>query len=90
MPNVRLINHHVPGLDGNFKGGNLRAPMDLSISFASEQTIDESAHAVRMDLVTFRHRYMTDPRWLGVLNAVAPSAGWAPRVVHTVPSGAGS
>jgi nicotinate dehydrogenase subunit B len=56
MPNVRLINHHVPGLDGYLKGGNLRSPMDLSISFASEQTIDELAHAVRMDPVAFRRR----------------------------------
>jgi len=88
MPNVRLINHHVPGLDGYLKGGNLRSPMDLSISFASEQTIDELAHAVRMDPVAFRRRNMTDPRWLGVLEAVAQAAGWAPRVAHGVPSGA--
>jgi CO/xanthine dehydrogenase Mo-binding subunit len=88
MPNVRLINHHVPGLDGYLKGGNLRSPMDLSISFASEQTIDELAHAVRMDPVAFRRRNMTDRRWLGVLDAVAQSAGWAPRVAHAVPSGA--
>jgi nicotinate dehydrogenase subunit B len=88
MPNVRLINHHVPGLDGYLKGGNLRSPMDLSISFASEQTIDELAHAVRMDPVAFRRRNMTDPRWLGVLDAVAQAAGWAPRVAYDAPSGA--
>jgi len=88
MPNVRLINHHVPGLDGYLKGGNLRSPMDLSISFASEQTIDELAHAVRMDPVAFRRRNMTDPRWLGVLDAVAQAAGWAPRVAHAAPSDA--
>jgi nicotinate dehydrogenase subunit B len=88
MPNVRLINHHVPGLDGYLKGGNLRSPMDLSISFASEQTIDELAHAVRMDPVAFRRRNMTDPRWLGVLDVVAQGAGWAPRVAHAASSGA--
>jgi nicotinate dehydrogenase subunit B len=88
MPNVRLINHHVPGLDGYLKGGNLRSPMDLSISFASEQTIDELAHAVRMDPVAFRRRNMTDARWLGVLDAVAQAAGWAPRIAHTSPSAA--
>jgi nicotinate dehydrogenase subunit B len=87
IPNVRLINHHVPGLDGYLKGGNLRSPMDLSISFASEQTIDELAHAVRMDPVALRRRNMTDPRWLGVLDAVAQAAGWAPRVAHVAPSG---
>ena len=62
MRNVRLINHHVPGLDGYLKGGNLRSPMDLSISFASEQAIDELAHAVRMDPVALRRRNITDPR----------------------------
>ena len=88
MPNVRLINHHVPGLDGYLKGGNLRSPMDLSISFASEQTIDELAHAVRMDPVAFRRRNMTDPRWIGVMDAAAQAANWAPRVAHSgVPGG---
>jgi nicotinate dehydrogenase subunit B len=88
MPNVRLINHHVPGLDGYLKGGNLRSPMDLSISFASEQTIDELAHAVRADPVEFRRRNMTDPRWLGVLDAVAKAAGWAPRGARAPSDGA--
>jgi nicotinate dehydrogenase subunit B len=82
MPNVRLVNHHVPGLDGYLKGGNLRSPLDLSISFASEQTIDELAHAVRMDPVAFRRRNMTDRRWLGVMDAVIQAANWAPRVAH--------
>ncbi len=82
MPNVRLINHHVPGLDGYLKGGNLRSPLDLSIAFASEQTIDDLAHAVRMDPVAFRHRNMTDPRWIGVMDAVTQAASWAPRVSH--------
>jgi len=86
MPNVRLINHHVPGLDGYLKGGNLRSPMDLSISFAAEQTIDELAHAVRMDPVAFRRRNMTDPRWIGVMDAVTSAANWAPRVSHAAAS----
>ena len=83
MPNVRLVNHHVPGLDGFLKGGNLRSPMDLSISFASEQTIDELAHAVRMDPVAFRRRNITDRRWLDVMDAVARAAGWTPRVANS-------
>jgi nicotinate dehydrogenase subunit B len=84
---VRLVDHRVPGLDGYLKGGNLRSPLDLSISFASEQTIDELAHAVHMDPVAFRRRNMTDPRWLGVMDAVARAAGWTPRVAHAAPSG---
>jgi nicotinate dehydrogenase subunit B len=88
MPNVRLINHHVPGLDGYLKGGNLRSPMDLSISFASEQTIDELAHAVSMDPVAFRRRNMKDPRWIAVMDAVAQAANWVPRAAHSAaPSG---
>jgi CO/xanthine dehydrogenase Mo-binding subunit len=78
----------VSGLDGYLKGGNLRSPMDLSISFASEQTIDELAHAVHMDPVAFRRRNITDPRWLGVLDAVAQAAGWESRVAHAATSGA--
>ncbi len=85
MPNARLINHHVPGLDGYLKGGNLRSPMDLSISFAAEQTIDELAHAVLMDPVAFRRHNMTDPRWIGVMDAVTKAANWAPRVAHSAP-----
>jgi len=85
MRNVRLINHHVPGLDGYLKGGNLRSPMDLSISFASEQAIDELAHAVRMDPVALRRRNITDPRWRGVMEAVAHAASWVPRIAHSTP-----
>ena len=88
MPNVRLINHHVPGLDGYLKGGNLRSPMDLSISFASEQTIDELAHALRMDPVSFRRSNMTNPRWIGVMDAVTRAANWAPRVAYSAAPGA--
>ncbi|MGD0025224.1 MAG: molybdopterin cofactor-binding domain-containing protein, partial [Xanthobacteraceae bacterium] len=80
MPNVRLINHHVPGLDGYLKGGNLRSPLDLAICFASEQTIDELAVAAGMDPVAFRRHNITNPRWLGVLDAVAQAAGWKLRV----------
>jgi CO/xanthine dehydrogenase Mo-binding subunit len=88
MPNVRLVNHHVPGLDGYLKGGHLRSPIDLSIAFASEQTIDELAHAVRMDPVAFRRRNMSNRRWLGVLDAATEAAGWTPRVAHAQPSDA--
>ena len=88
MPNARLINHHVPGLDGYLKGGNLRSPLDLSISFASEQTIDELAHALGMDPVAFRRRNMSDPRWIGVMEAVVKASAWTPRPAG--PGGAGA
>jgi nicotinate dehydrogenase subunit B len=61
------------------KGANLRSPLDVSFSFASEQTIDELAERAGMDPVEFRKHNMTDERWLGVLNAVAQAANWKPR-----------
>jgi nicotinate dehydrogenase subunit B len=79
IPNVRLVNHRVPGINGYLKGANLRSPLDISFSFASEQTIDELAYLAGIDPLTFRQRNMTDLRWLGVLNAVGQAAGWKPR-----------
>ena len=53
IPNVRLVNHHVPGLS-YLKGAWLRSPLDLSFSFASEQTIDELARQAGIDAYEFR------------------------------------
>jgi nicotinate dehydrogenase subunit B len=78
IPNMRLVNHRVPG-QGYLKGQSLRSPLDVSFSFASEQAIDELAHLAGMDPFVFRQRNIKDPRWLGVLNAVANAAQWTPR-----------
>jgi nicotinate dehydrogenase subunit B len=78
-PNIRLVNHRVPGIDGYLKGSYLRSPLDISFSFASEQTIDELAYLAGMDAFTFRQRNITHSRWLGVLNAVAEAAHWTRR-----------
>ena len=78
IPNVRLVNHHVAGL-GYLKGGWLRSPLDLSFSFASEQAIDHLAFLMNMDPYEFRQRNIKDARWLGVLDAAAKAAQWAPR-----------
>ena len=79
IPNVRLVNRQLPGISGYLKGANLRSPLDISFSFASEQTIDELAYLAGFDPYLFRQRNTTDSRWLGVLNAVAQAAGWMPR-----------
>jgi len=79
IPNMRLVNHRVDGVPASLKGSNLRSPLDLSFSFASEQTIDELAELASMDPYEFRKHNMTDERWLGVLNAVAQAANWKPR-----------
>jgi nicotinate dehydrogenase subunit B len=77
VPNRRVVSHAVPML-GLLKGASLRSPLDMALSFASEQTIDELAHAAKMDPLEFRRKNMGDTRWLGVLEAAAEAAGWKP------------
>lgn len=79
IPNWRIVNHRVPGLKGYLKGGNLRSPLDVAISFGAEQVIDELAYAADMDPYLFRRQNINDDRWLAVLDAVARAAQWKPR-----------
>jgi len=78
IPNLKLVNHRVNGLE-YLKGAWLRSPLDLSMSFASEQAIDQLAYLLKLDPYEFRKRNMTDVRWLGVLDAVANASKWTPR-----------
>ncbi len=78
IPNIRLVNHHVPGL-GFLKGAWLRSPLDLSFAFTSEQAIDQLAFLLKLDAYEFRRRNIKDDRWLGVLDAAAKAANWTPR-----------
>jgi CO/xanthine dehydrogenase Mo-binding subunit len=87
IPNWRVINHSVNGLEGYLKGSFLRSPLDLSICFATEQVIDELAYRAKLDPVEFRRRNLTDPRWIGVLDAVLTSSKWRPRVAGERKSG---
>jgi nicotinate dehydrogenase subunit B len=87
IASVRLVNHQVPGLK-YLKGAWLRSPLDLSFSFASEQTIDELARMCGMDAYEFRKRNITNDRWMGVLDAVARAAKWEPRPPAAKPSDA--
>ncbi len=87
IPNRRVVNHAVPML-GLLKGSPLRSPMDMHYSFASEQVIDELAHAAGLDPLEFRRRNIAGERWLGVLNAAAAAAGWQPRVAASALSDA--
>src|SRR5204863_9973989 len=80
VANRRVVSHAVP-MVGYLRGAALRSPLDLAFAFASEQTIDELAHANKMDPLEFRRRNIGDKRWLGVLNAAAEAAGWQPRVM---------
>jgi len=87
VANRRVVSHAVP-MTGYLKGAPLRSPLDLSFSFASEQIIDELAHAARIDPLAFRRRNIADARWLGVLDAAAAAAGWQPRVAASSPASA--
>ena len=78
IANLKLVNHRVPGA-GYLRGAWLRSPLDLSCAFASEQAIDELAYRLGRDPVEFRRQNIGDPRWLGVLEAVAKAADWKPR-----------
>jgi CO/xanthine dehydrogenase Mo-binding subunit len=78
IPNLKLVNHRVNGLE-YLKGAWLRSPLDLALSFASEQAIDQLAYLLKLDPYEFRKRNMTDVRWIGVLDAVAAASKWTPR-----------
>ncbi len=79
VPNRKVVSHAVP-MAGYLRGAALRSPLDLSFSFASEQTIDELAYAIKMDPLEFRRKNIGDKRWLGVLDAAAAAANWTPRL----------
>lgn len=79
IPNRLINNHHVSAKDGFLRGSALRSPIDLAISFASEQLIDELAFKVGMDPVEFRRVNISNPRWLDVLSAVTRASKWVPR-----------
>jgi nicotinate dehydrogenase subunit B len=79
LANRRVISHAVP-MEGLLRGAALRSPLDLNYGFASEQTIDELAYAVKMDPLAFRRKNIGGQRWMDVLDAAANAAGWTPRV----------
>jgi CO/xanthine dehydrogenase Mo-binding subunit len=83
IPNKRLVDHRLKTA-GYLRAGWLRSPLDLSMAFASEQAIDDLAFRLGMDAYEFRRRNMTDERWLGVLDAAAKAANWAPRPARAV------
>lgn len=81
IPNIRLLNHHVDGLN-YLKGAWLRSPLDLHFAFISEQAIDDLAFRLQQDPVAFRRRNIADARWQGVLDAAAEGFDWQPRAAR--------
>jgi CO/xanthine dehydrogenase Mo-binding subunit len=81
----RVLAKTQPLYGGSLKSSSLRSPNAPQSYFASEQVVDELAHAANMDPVAFR-RMNIDPttvlgaRWLSVMDAATLGAGWVPRV----------
>ena len=61
------------------RSSHLRDPVGPQIHFASESFIDEVAAAAAVDPIAFRLRYISDPRDVALLKAVAEKSGWQTR-----------
>jgi CO/xanthine dehydrogenase Mo-binding subunit len=72
----RVLTHTVRS---PFFTGPLRSPLRIQNTFATECFMDELCAHAKSDPVAFRLRHLRDSRVIGVLNAAARAAGWAPR-----------
>ena len=81
IANSRQTGKMLPSVKAGYpKVSYLRAPSAPQATFAQEGLLDELAVAAGMDSVAFRRQNITDPRWTGVLDAVAKAANWQSRV----------
>jgi CO/xanthine dehydrogenase Mo-binding subunit len=86
----RVLAKTQPLYGGALKSSALRSPNAPQSYFASEQIVDELAHASSMDPVAFRRLNIDGTstigaRWLAVIDAVTIAAGWKPRVANSAP-----
>jgi CO/xanthine dehydrogenase Mo-binding subunit len=85
VPNRRVTSKSIPLPNNNFvKTVWVRAPGAPQATFASEQVLDELAHAAGLDPIAFKKLNITDERWLGVIDAAAKAFNWTPRVANSV------
>jgi CO/xanthine dehydrogenase Mo-binding subunit len=81
----RVLAKSQPLYGGALKCNFLRAPSAPQSFFASEQIVDELAHASNMDPVAFRRLNIdgtttAGARWLAVMDAATIAAGWKAKV----------
>jgi CO/xanthine dehydrogenase Mo-binding subunit len=95
IPNRRVTAKSLPVFDTFFKTSALRAPGAPPTCFASEQLVDELAHAAGIDPYLFRLENISTAQvndgfgqWRDALTGVARLAGWKPRPAASRVSGA--
>ncbi len=81
--NLRVTVHDMPPIA---RASWFRGVSALPNSFAHESFIDELATAAGVDPIEYRLRYLTDPRAVDLVRAVAERAKWVP---HTKPGSLG-
>ncbi len=96
IPNRRVTAKSLPLWDNFFKTSALRGPLTPQTCFASEQLVDELAHAAGIDPFEFRLANIGTAQvadgfnqWRDALVAVARLANWQPRVAAAKVSSAG-
>ena len=85
----RVLAKTQPFYGGSLKSTALRAPNAPQSYFASEQIVDELAHAMGIDPYTFRKKNIDatatiGARWLAVLDGAVQASGYTPRVANSV------
>jgi nicotinate dehydrogenase subunit B len=76
---MRVVAHDMPPI---VRASWLRGVSALPNSFAHESFIDEMATEAGVDPIEYRLRYLSDPRAVDLVNAVAERANWTPRPVR--------
>ncbi|KTR03655.1 aldehyde dehydrogenase [Aureimonas ureilytica] len=79
FPNLRVTVHDMPPIA---RASWFRGVSAMPNTFAHESFIDELASAAKVDPIEYRLRYLTDPRAIDLVRAVAERANWMP---HTEP-----
>ncbi|MDQ0509152.1 molybdopterin cofactor-binding domain-containing protein [Ancylobacter amanitiformis] len=79
ISNLRVTVHDMPPIA---RASWFRGVSAMPNSFAHESFIDELASAAGVDPIEYRLRYLTDPRAIDLVRAVAERAKWQP---HTGP-----
>jgi nicotinate dehydrogenase subunit B len=79
---MRVVAHDMPPI---VRASWFRGVSALPNTFAHESFIDELATEAGVDPIEYRLRYLSDPRAVDLVKAVAERAGWTPRPVRQAP-----